>query len=227
MACCSDLNTDDIAFAFKDISISNLIPPESYVSNVSGFIQSGCITAVFGASASGKSLLLKSLAGRIRDLSITGDVLLNGVQVQPTHPNNSVSYMSQENMLLGDLTPREMLRQSATFKLNCSKEQIEQRVQSVLDDLGLAHVADNYIGTAFRAGLSGGQQRRVDAGIELVATPSVLLMDEPTTGLDGSIAYDVLAALRNRVKNSNKQLSVALSIHQVGVDFVEPPHVNV
>jgi ABC-type multidrug transport system ATPase subunit len=136
---------------------------------------------VFGASASGKSLLLKSLSGRIGNLSITGDVLLNGVKVDPLDTQNGISYVSQDNMLLGDLTPREMLTQSASFKLNCSKSEIAARVNKVLKDLGIDHVADNYIGTVFRAGLSGGQQRRVDAGIELVATPSVLLMDEPTT----------------------------------------------
>jgi ATP-binding cassette subfamily G (WHITE) protein 2 len=136
---------------------------------------------VFGASASGKSLLLKSLSGRIGNLSITGDVLLNGVKVNPTAAGNSISYVPQDSYLLGDLTAREMLTHSAIFKLNCSRAVIDQRVNTVLKDLGIDHVADTYIGTVFRAGLSGGQKRRVDAGIELVATPSVLLMDEPTT----------------------------------------------
>ena len=131
---------------------------------------------MFGASASGKSLLLKSLSGRIGNLSITGDVLVNGVKVNPTNARNSISYVPQDNMLLGDLTAREMLRHSAKFKLDTTNEKIEERVETVLKDLGIDHVADTYIGTIFRAGLSGGQQRRVSAGIELIATPSVLLL---------------------------------------------------
>jgi ATP-binding cassette, subfamily G (WHITE), member 2 len=181
MSATAELDTDDIALGFKDITVSNLMPPEPFVSNVSGFIQAGCITAIFGASASGKSLLLKALSGRVGNLSVNGDVLLNGVKVDPANTMNSISYVSQGNMLLGDLTAREMLTQSANLKLTCSKEKIKERVETVLKDLGIDHVADSYIGTMFRAGLSGGQQRRVDAGIELVATPSVLLMDEPTT----------------------------------------------
>ena len=101
MSSCAELDTGDIALGFKDVSVSNLIPPENYVSNVSGFIQAGCITAVFGASASGKSLLLKSLAGRVGNLSITGDVLLNGVKIDPSNGSNNISYVSQSNMLLG------------------------------------------------------------------------------------------------------------------------------
>lgn len=101
--------------------------------------------------------------------------------MNPADTGNSISYVPQDNTLLGDLTAREMLTHSAKFKLNCSNEMINERVETVLKDLGIDHVADNYIGTVFRAGLSGGQKRRVDAGIELVATPSVLLMDEPTT----------------------------------------------
>lgn len=98
--------------------------------------------------------------------------------MNPTSARNSISYVPQENLLLGDLTAREMFRHSAKFKLNTTDEKIEERVDTVLKDLGIDHVADTYIGTIFRAGLSGGQQRRVAAGIELIATPSVLLLGQ-------------------------------------------------
>ena len=45
MSACADLETTDVAFAFKDITVSSLIPPQPFVSNVSGFIQAGCVTA--------------------------------------------------------------------------------------------------------------------------------------------------------------------------------------
>jgi ABC-type multidrug transport system ATPase subunit len=184
------------------------------VRQATGFIQKGGITAVFGASASGKSMMLQALAGRIKSLSVKGDVLLNGIRINPLDHTNSISYVSQFDRNIGILTAREMITYSCTLKKNLPTSEIEKRVNKVLKDFGIDHVADTIIGTPFIAGLSGGQKRRVDVGVEFVASPSVLLLDEPTSGLDGSISYEVLTAIRTKVKESNKTLSVMLSIHQ-------------
>lgn len=119
-------------------------------------------------------------------------------------------------MLIGDLTAKEMVTNSARLKTKMPLSCVEESVDTVLKDFGLDHVANTYIGTIFRAGLSGGQKRRVDVAVELVSAPSLLLLDEPTSGLDGSIAYDVLAAIRNAVKSrpASNALSVMLNIHQ-------------
>jgi ABC-type multidrug transport system ATPase subunit len=217
----TSLKTTDVALAFKDVSVSSLIPPSPIVRNISGFVQTGCITAVFGASASGKSLFLQALSGRVQNLNISGDVLMDGIPVNPNSIDNGVSYVAQTDMLIGDMTAREMIRTSAEMKLNAPQNIIDRKVDRVLKDFGIDHVADNYIGTIFRAGLSGGQKRRVEIGIEFVVTPSILLLDEPTSGLDGSIAYDVLNAVRKKVLQSNKTLSVALSIHQPNSRILE------
>ena len=166
----------DMALVFHNVSIATLVPPTPILSNVSGFVKRGGITAVFGASASGKSLLLQSLAGRIQNLSITGDVYLNGVSIDPTATDNATAYVSQTTMLLGDLTPREMIRNAAAMKRKASKQSTEKHVNKIIDDFGLDHVADNYIGTIFRAGLSGGQKRRVDVAAELVSQLLVTLI---------------------------------------------------
>lgn len=180
----------------------------------SGFIKKGGITAVFGASASGKSVMLQALAGRIKSLSVKGDVLLHGIRINPMDHGNSISYVSQFDRNIGILTAREMIRFSIMLKKNLPDDVIEERVNKVLTDFGIDHVADTIIGTPFIAGLSGGQKRRVDVGVEFVASPSVLLLDEPTSGLDGSISFEVLSAIREKVLASNKTLSVMLSIHQ-------------
>jgi ABC-type multidrug transport system ATPase subunit len=213
----SDFQSTDLCLAFKNISVSNLVPPQPIISNVSGFVKKGGITAVFGASASGKSLLLQALAGRIQNLSITGNVFLNGVAVDSADLENSVSYVPQDSsLLIGDLSAREMITDGVSFKRNAPRECLNQAVDSILDEFGLSHVADTYIGTIFRSGLSGGQKRRVDVAIELVAAPSLLLLDEPTSGLDGSIAYDALLAIRKIVqaRPADNSLSVMLNIHQ-------------
>lgn len=216
MIAASDYQSTDICLAFKQLSICNLVPSKPILSNVSGFVAKRSITAVFGASASGKSLLLQALSARVQNLSIIGSVFLNGKPIDPTSNKNSVSYVSQETMLIGDLTAKEMVANSASFKTKMPMKCVEESVDNVLKEFGLDHVADTYIGTIFRAGLSGGQKRRVDVAVELVSAPSLLLLDEPTSGLDGSIAYDVLAAIRNAVKSrsASNALSVMLSIHQ-------------
>ncbi len=147
-------------------------------------------------------------------MSVSGNVFIDGLSVNPTSCSNSISYVSQTDMLIGDLTAEETLTTSAVLKLNTPKSEIDDRVNSVLQEFGIDHVKDTYIGTIFRAGLSGGQKRRVEVGTEVVAPPSVLLLDEPTSGLDGSIAYEVLLSIRNLVNRSQGRLSVALSIHQ-------------
>lgn len=215
------MQADDLGFAFNNVSVSALFPPKPLLSNVSGFIKKGGITAVFGASSSGKSLLLQSFAARVQGMSTTGDMYVDGVPIVPTNVHNSISYVSQFDMLIGDLTARESITTSASLKINKSPAEIKKAVDGVLTSFGIDHVADTYIGTIFRAGLSGGQKRRVEVGIEMVAPASVLLLDEPTSGLDGSIAYDVLKGIRDTVVASGDKLSVALAIHQPNSRILE------
>lgn len=215
-----NLSASDIALLFKDLSVTSLIPPKPILNNISGFVKKGGITAVLGSSASGKSLLLKSLSGRLNNLSIIGEAFINGIPIDPKSLDNPVAYVSQHEMLIGDMTAKEMLTTMGTLKINQSKTVIESKVSQVLSDFDISHVADTYIGTIFRAGLSGGQKRRVDIGLELIAPPSILLLDEPTSGLDSHIAYEVLSKIKQRCQE-NSDLSVILTIHQPNSKILE------
>ncbi len=77
--------------------------------------------------------------------------------------------------------------------------------------LGLEHVRDKAVGDDRNRGVSGGEKRRVNIGIELVASPSVLFLDEPTTGLDSTTALSVMEALR---KVAALGVNVVCVIHQ-------------
>ena len=176
---------------------------------------------MLGASASGKSLLMQALSGRVQNLSITGEILMNGVEANPADARNEVGYVPQDDSLIGELSAKEMLRNTALMKRNKSREKIEKDVSNLLNSFGLNEVADNTIGTAFVRGLSGGQRRRVDIGTELIAAPKILFLDEPTSGLDGSIAYDVLSSIKSIVKSSEGRLSIMLSIHQPNSRILE------
>eukprot|EP01036_Dinobryon_divergens_P033941 gene33941-43849_t len=197
----------EVALSFKHIGIATIHPPDPILSNVSGYVAKGGITA--------------TLAGQVQNLSITGELLMEGVDVDPRDIGNAVGYVPQEDMLIGELSAREMLRNAALMKRNKNADLIEADVNRLLTAFGLDKVADNPIGTVFVRGLSGGQKKRVDIGTELIAAPSVLLLDEPTSGLDASIALEVLASIKDIVNASEGKLSIMLSIHQPNSRILE------
>jgi len=152
-------DSPDVALSFKHVSVSVVAPPKLILSNVSGYIKKGGITAVLGASASGKSLLMQALASRVQNLSIGGEILIGGLPVDPTDIHNAVGYVPQDDMLIGELSAREMITNAALLKRNKTRSAIDDDVNRLLDAFGLTKVADNAIGTVFVRGLSGGQKK--------------------------------------------------------------------
>jgi ABC-type cobalamin/Fe3+-siderophores transport system ATPase subunit len=159
-------------------------------------------------------VLLRSLAGRIQNLHITGEIIFDGDRINPYDIKNSVGYVPQDDFLSGELTARETLTNNALMKNDKSSDIIDEDVEKLLKSFGLDHVADNAIGTIFVRGLSGGQRKRVEVCSELISPTKVLLLDEPTSGLDGAIAYEILSVIKQILKEKNGELSVILSIHQ-------------
>lgn len=135
-----------------------------------------------GASASGKSILMKALAGRMQNLYIHGDINIDGSPMDPYDVQNEVSYVPQDDFLMGELSARETLTNNYMMKDPSSAEDIAEDVNKLLKSFGIDHVADTLIGTAFFRGISGGQRKRVEVCSELICPTSVLLLDEPTSG---------------------------------------------
>ena len=207
-------NDIDIVASFKDIGISSLYPTKRIISNVSGYVVRGGITAILGPTASGKSLLMGALSGRVHNLQISGDFFIDGRKVDCRKISNPISYVSQEDTLIGDLSVRETLYNSAAMKRNKPVSDIHEDVAHILEVLHLSDVADKCIGNFFCRGLSCGQRKRLEIGAELVAAPLVLFLDEPTSGLDTDVAYEVLKSIQDIARASNGRLSIMLSIHQ-------------
>jgi len=88
-----------------------------------------------------------------------------------------------------------------------------QRAQTVMEQLGLEHVAHTRVGSTEHRGISGGEMRRVSIGVELVAAPDVLVLDEPTSGLDSVSAARLIKLLKGLTTGSNRTTIIA-SIHQ-------------
>ncbi|XP_067379750.1 broad substrate specificity ATP-binding cassette transporter ABCG2 isoform X2 [Channa argus] len=114
---------------------------------------------------------------------------------------------------MGTLTVRENFSFSAALRLpsSISPAEKEQKVNKLIQELGLTRVADSRVGTQLIRGVSGGERKRTNIGMELIIDPPVLFLDEPTTGLDASTANSVLLLLKRMARNGR---TIILSIHQ-------------
>lgn len=180
--------------------------------SVDSSLKPGTLTAIIGGSGSGKTTLLNNLAERVVSsrLSQQGLATFNGrVGV------NSVrhAYVMQQDILLPTLTVRETLRYSADLRLpsSSSSEDRERVVEEVIRELGLKECANTRIGNSQHRGCSGGEKRRVSIGVQLLANPSVLFLDEPTTGLDATSAFQLVRTLKSLAQ---KGRTVITTIHQ-------------
>uniref|UniRef100_A0A672L1E6 ATP-binding cassette sub-family G member 2-like n=1 Tax=Sinocyclocheilus grahami TaxID=75366 RepID=A0A672L1E6_SINGR len=118
--------------------------------------------------------------------------------------------VSTDDIVMGTLTVRENLCFSAALRLPKSICQLEkdEKVERLIQELGLSKVAGSWVGTQLIRGVSGGERKRTSIGMELIFDPPVLFVDEPTTGLDASTANSVLMLMANSGR------TIILSIHQ-------------
>lgn len=150
--------------------------------DINGIFKPG-MNAILGPTGCGKSSLLDILADRKDRHGLEGEVLMDG-KAQGKSFKYQVGYVVQDDILSGTLTVRENLLFSANLRLSkkISSQRKEEIVQQVIIQLGLEKCADSKVGTEFVRGISGGERKRTNIGMELVLSPSVLFLDEPTTG---------------------------------------------
>ncbi|XP_039466396.1 broad substrate specificity ATP-binding cassette transporter ABCG2-like [Oreochromis aureus] len=179
--------------------------------DLNGIMKPG-LNAIMGATGSGKSSFLDVLAARKDPAGLTGEVLIDGAP-QPPNFKCLSGYVVQDDVVMGTLTVRENFTFSAALRLPSSISQKEKKakVDRLIKELGLGRVADSRVGTQLIRGISGGERKRTNIGMELIIDPPVLFLDEPTTGLDASTANSVLLLLK-RMANSGR--TIILSIHQ-------------
>ena len=181
----------------------------------------GSVFAIMGPSGSGKSTLLNIMAGRRSTrgrIRVSGVITVNGHPLTIAQRRRAMGYVTQEDTLIGVMTVREAVAFSADVRLAGSVDAVERRrrVSEAIRLLGLNSVTDSFIGTAGSGGISGGERRRVSIAVELVVDPLVLLLDEPTTGLDAASASVVMRRLDSLAK---RRRVVICTIHQPRPDI--------
>ncbi|XP_057955398.1 ABC transporter G family member 23 [Malania oleifera] len=194
--------------------------PIHVLKSVSFVAKSSQVVAIVGPSGTGKSTLLRVVAGRVRNedfnpKSSTSTISLNDHTVSSLSQMRKVcGFVAQEDNLLPLLTVKETLMFGAKFRLKDMRtlKEKEERVESLMQELGLFHVAHSFVGDEENRGISGGERKRVSIGLELINNPPILLLDEPTSGLDSSSALLVIELLSLMAKA--KQRAVVITIHQ-------------
>lgn len=118
------------------------------------------------------------------------------------------SYVMQEDIMYEDLTPLESLLTTAKV---AGIENPEQRTDEIIKMLGLEKCKNTRVGGDLQRGVSGGERKRTSIALELITDPSVIFLDEPTTGLDSKSALDVAAILKMLAQNGR---TIITTIHQ-------------
>ncbi|KAF3951183.1 hypothetical protein CMV_023143 [Castanea mollissima] len=175
------------------------------------------ILAIVGPSGAGKSSLLEILAGKHTPQS--GSIFVNQKPIDKAGFKKISGYVTQKDTLFPLLTVEETLMFSAKLRLRLPPAELSSRVKSLIQELGLSHVAGVRVGDDRVRGISGGERRRVSIGVDVIHDPKVLILDEPTSGLDSTSALQIIDMLKSMAETRGR--TIILSIHQPGFRIVK------
>lgn len=206
-----DLSFRNIRYSVREWNIRKFKPEaKEILHGVSGDFKAGELTAIMGPSGAGKSTLLNVLAG-FTVQGVTGEILVNGKKRVPHSERwrRTSCYIQQDSLQRTRLTVGEAMTLAAHLKLGytISSAYKHTQVLELLEILGLGYCYDTLCGR-----LSGGQKKRLDVAIELLSNPSVLFLDEPTTGLDSASCSQCIALLQRLARVERR--TVVCTIHQ-------------
>ncbi|HER08400.1 MAG TPA: ATP-binding cassette domain-containing protein [Bacteroides sp.] len=175
---------------------------------------SGKLVGIMGGSGVGKSTLLNVLNGNLKPQQ--GNILINGYDLYDENEREKlrgvIGFIPQDDLLIEELTVFQNLYYNARLCLNDTDEdKIREIVDQVMTDLNIYEIRDLKVGKPLSKVISGGQRKRVNIGLELIREPSVLFVDEPTSGLSSVDSEMVMNLLREQVY---KGKLVLVNIHQ-------------
>ncbi|KAG8091729.1 hypothetical protein GUJ93_ZPchr0012g20518 [Zizania palustris] len=196
---------------FKGLTLS--IGKKKLLQCVTGKLSPGRVTAIMGPSGAGKTTFLNAVLGKTTGYRKDGLVLINGKSGSMQSYKKIIGFVPQDDIVHGNLTVEENLWFSACCRSSKHMSKSDKIVvlERVIGSLGLQEIRNSLVGTVEKRGISGGQRKRVNVGIEMVMEPSLLILDEPTTGLDSASSQQLLRALRHEALQG---VNVCAVIHQ-------------
>ncbi|MCX6857231.1 MAG: ABC transporter permease [Verrucomicrobia bacterium] len=178
----------------------------------------GEMICVMGPSGCGKSTLLRVLGGQLKTKG--GEVLMNGLSLYNNLPNLTpyIAYIPQDDAFDPLLKVQENLDFSVAVRCpHLKTEERRKRVEAKLAELGLADMRQRLAGTPQQKFLSGGERKRLNAGLDMIGISDVYLFDEPTSGLSSKDSEHVLEIIRSLARHK----IVLTSIHQPSMRLLQ------
>lgn len=181
----SKLMADHIPATLHFENVSYAANGKAILSDVTGSVAPGQIMAIMGSSGAGKSTFLDILARKDKRGRVGGKLYINGREIDDNALyKRIIGFVDQEDTLMPTLTVYETVLYSAILRLprDMSFEAKKFRTLETMNELGILGIKDSRIGESGKRSISGGEKRRVSIACELVTSPSVLFLDEPTSG---------------------------------------------
>ncbi|KAM0064291.1 putative ABC-type sulfate transporter [Helianthus debilis subsp. tardiflorus] len=188
--------------------------------DITGAFRPGVLTALMGVSGAGKTTLLDVLAGRKTSGVVEGEIRIGGYpKVQDTFARIS-GYCEQTDVHSPQITVEESVIFSAWLRLHpdIDSKTKYKFIEEIMETVELYAIKDSLVGIPGVSGLSTEQRKRLTIAVEVVANPSIIFMDEPTTGLDARSAAIVMRAVKNIVDTGR---TIVCTIHQPSIDIFE------
>jgi ABC-type multidrug transport system ATPase subunit/pSer/pThr/pTyr-binding forkhead associated (FHA) protein len=205
--------TEAVSLAARKITFSTRTPSgtKNLLTDATLDIPAGRLTAIIGESGSGKSTLAKILIGAL--VAKSGELSFAGQSIVPSaYPEKVaglVAFVPQEDIVHQELTIQETLDYAASIRLprHATPAEKQARVARVLSELDLFDHREKPV-----SALSGGQRKRVNVAVELLSSPNVLFLDEPTTGLDTGAEEQILTCLRRLARQGRTVVFITHSL---------------
>src|SRR6056297_3501259 len=177
----------------------------------------GKLIGIMGASGAGKTTLLNILSGINKPT--TGEIRINGTNLHEGEENlkGSIGYIPQDDLLIEELTVFQNLYYNAKLVFRDKEDdELKNLVNKTLYNRGLGEIKHLKVGSPLNKLISGGQRKRLNIALELIREPSILFVDEPTSGLSSRDSENVMDLLRELAL---KGKLIFVVIHQPSSDI--------
>eukprot|EP00826_Nyctotherus_ovalis_P052896 TRINITY_DN678_c0_g1_i8.p1 TRINITY_DN678_c0_g1~~TRINITY_DN678_c0_g1_i8.p1 ORF type:complete len:598 (+),score=123.39 TRINITY_DN678_c0_g1_i8:364-2157(+) len=187
-------------------------PQRTIVESLTGYAKPNELIGLLGPSGGGKTVLMNIFSSRLHAPS--GAEYKRNVYVNNNIPlsrevfGKVAAYVMQDDVLLETLTPHECLQFAANLRLSGTPEEREEQVMKIIKDLRLTTCKDTLVGNVLKKGISGGERKRTSIGVELITDPSLIILDELTSGLDSYTAFTIVQVLQDIARRGRTIISI-------------------
>lgn len=207
------MEVNNLHYTFKD---DNKVA----LDEINFYVKRGEFLSILGPSGSGKTTLLKCLIGEI--IPDTASIYINDFDFFKNYSyfQKYIGYVPQDDLLFNNLTVYENLFYCGKLRLPHIRDsrELKKKIDNILIQIGLSEKRDIVVGSIMDKKLSGGERKRLNIALELLAEPLIIILDEPTSGLSSKDSEKITDIL-NELKEQGK--IIIATIHQPNPDIFQ------